>query len=121
MTKFYVGQKVLVTGNSYYGFRNKRWDKCVGKICEVNGVENGRISIYNPDEIVSCWFKPSDLELITEAPEEITVNGVTYVRKPEPEHEWKFGDVAVHEDYGVVWWDAHQTMLAMLGSYVNQK
>lgn len=37
------------------------------------------------------------------APKEITLNGTTYVLKeePEPVHEWKFGDVAVHEEYGV--------------------
>lgn len=27
-------------------------------------------------------------------PEAITYNGVNYIRKPEPEHVWKFGDWA---------------------------
>ena len=37
------------------------------------------------------------------APKEITLNGATYVLKedPKPEHEWKFGDIAVHEEYGI--------------------
>ena len=34
---------------------------------------------------------------VAEHSEEITVNGVTYVRKPEPEHVWKFGDVAINK------------------------
>lgn len=36
-------------------------------------------------------------------PKEITLNGATYVLKeePKPEHEWKFGDIAVHKEYGV--------------------
>ena len=41
------------------------------------------------------------------APKEITLNGATYVLKeePKPEHEWRFGDIATHPDYGVgiVW------------------
>ena len=41
------------------------------------------------------------MEHYTETPETLTINGVEYIRKPEPEHEWKFGDVAVHEKYGV--------------------
>ena len=41
------------------------------------------------------------MEHYTETPETLTINGVEYIRKPEPAHEWKFGDVAVHEEYGV--------------------
>ena len=43
------------------------------------------------------------LELMTAAPKEITLNGATYVLKEEPklEHEWKFGDIAIHKEYGV--------------------
>ena len=37
------------------------------------------------------------------APKEITLNGATYVLKeePKPEHEWKFGDIAVHDEDGI--------------------
>ena len=40
---------------------------------------------------------------VTDTPKEITLNGATYVLKeePNPEHEWKFGDIASHPDYGV--------------------
>ena len=42
------------------------------------------------------------MEHYTETPETLTINGVEYIRKPEPEHEWKFGDWAKHPEYGVV-------------------
>ena len=40
---------------------------------------------------------------VGDTPKEITLNGATYVLKeePKPEHEWKFGDIAVDDDYGV--------------------
>lgn len=43
------------------------------------------------------------LERYIETTKEITLNGATYVLKeePKPEHEWKFGDIAVHDEYGV--------------------
>ena len=42
------------------------------------------------------------MEHYTETPETLTINGVEYIRKPEPAHEWKFGDWAKHPEYGVV-------------------
>ena len=43
------------------------------------------------------------IEHYIEPPKEITLNGATYVLKeePKPEHEWKFGDIAIDDDYGV--------------------
>ena len=48
-------------------------------------------------------LQESQMEHYTETPKEITLNGTTYVIKEElnPEHEWKFGDIATHPDYGV--------------------
>lgn len=54
---------------------------------------NGKVVVLSQDQ----------LERYIETPKEITLNGVTYVLKeePKPEHEWKFGDIAVHEEYGI--------------------
>jgi len=37
----------------------------------------------------------------SESEPEITVDGAVYILKPEPEHEWEFGDWAWHPEYGV--------------------
>ena len=50
------------------------------------------------------WIGFDMIQPITETPEVLTINGVEYIRKPEPnpDHEWKFGDWARHPEYGVV-------------------
>ena len=101
MSKFYVGQKVLVTGSTWYP--TSATHTLVGKVSEVSTVTEDAISVYGGDKIGRYVFSPSDLQPINETPETLTINGVEYIRKPEPvvEHEWKFGDVATHEEYGV--------------------
>lgn len=101
MSKFYVGQKVLVTGCAPR--EPKLVNEMVGKVCEIKSVGGGSVLVYQEDKSDAWFFNPSYLQPINETPETLTVNGVEYIRKPEPvvEHEWKFGDVAVHEEYGV--------------------
>ena len=41
----------------------------------------------------SWWLSESEITPAEPEPE-ITVNGAVYILKPEPEHEWKFGDWA---------------------------
>jgi len=79
---FSIGDELFVTGTSCIG---NYW---VGK---------------NLGEETDTAYE-SDLELITSAPKEITLNGATYVLKEDqkPEHEWKFGDWARNPKYGVV-------------------
>lgn len=103
MSKFYIGQRVLVTRNSYYEDTNTCSAECVGEVCKVRSVSNGNVGVYTPDECDWWYFNPSDLQPINETPETLTINGVEYTRKPEPvvEHEWKFGDVATHKEHGV--------------------
>ena len=98
MGKFYVGQRVLVTSST---FNPMPWtEEMIGKICELK--ERGdRWAVFTPDKSDYWFFNESDLQPITETPETMTINGVEYVRKPDPDHEWKFGDVAVHKKYGV--------------------
>ena len=103
MSKFYVGQRVLVTGSTYFPVSGSiRMVNTVGIIEELFGPE-GAISVRRQDKLDRAWFFSSDLQPITETPEALTINGVAYIRKPEPvvEHEWKFGDVATHEKHGV--------------------
>lgn len=102
MAKFYVGQKVLVTGNSYYDFGRRETTDMFGKICSIKSVvDDGVLSVWAPEKSDYWYFNESDLQPITETPETLTINGVEYIRKPAPEHEWKFGDVAIHGLYGV--------------------
>lgn len=81
LAAFSIGEELFVTGTSCIG---NYW---VGK---------------NLGEEIDTAYE-SDLELIEATPKEITLNGATYVLKedPKPEHEWKFGDIAMHDDYGV--------------------
>ena len=101
MSKFYVGQKVLVTGPANCGVLSSDHNR-PGAI--------STIMAYDPDDRKSeyqlstgVWFPATSLQPITETTETLTINGIEYIRKPEPvvEHEWKFGDVATHEKYGV--------------------
>ena len=98
MSKFYVGQKVLVVDSTH---KPQPWTKeMIGNVCELKE-QGDRCAVFTPDKSDYWYFNESDLQPITETPETLTINGVEYVRKPEPEHEWKFGDVAVHDVYGV--------------------
>lgn len=103
MSKFFVGQKVLVTGKTYYNRDDNRGRSLVGKICEIKKELHPQYAVWEEDK--SDWWlvNESDLQPITETPKEITLNGATYVLKEgrNPDHEWKFGDVAVHDKYGV--------------------
>ena len=77
------------------------------------GVKVGDIVTVNEDD--SCVpycvlsngkvhaFMGHQIEHYIEPPKEITLNGATYVLKeePKPEHEWRFGDIATHPDYGI--------------------
>ena len=99
MSKFSKGDKARVISVD---------DRDVGKRVKV-----GDIVIINEDDSCAPFcilpngedhvFTQSQLEHYTDAPKEITLNGATYVLKeePKPEHEWKFGDIAVHEEYGI--------------------
>lgn len=100
MSKFYVGQKVLVKDCSCG--KTIQVEEMIGKVCEIKSIRND-IMVYQENKERAWHFMPSDLEPITETPKEITLNGATYVLKeePKPEHEWKFGDIASHPDYGV--------------------
>ena len=106
MSKFYVGQKVFVKHSTYYTSNTQGIEgasKIVGSIGTVRDLSFDTACVYNSDKTDWWLFNPSDLLPINETPETLTVNGVEYIRKPEPtvEHEWKFGDVAMHEKYGV--------------------
>ena len=104
MSKFYVGQKVFVKHSTYYTSNMEGIEgasKIVGSIGTVRDLSFDTVCVYNSDKTDWWRFNPSDLLPINETPETLTINGVEYIRKPEPEHEWKFGDVAVHERFGV--------------------
>lgn len=99
MSKFYVGQKVTPI---------KDKPQCAmvfkGEVCIVTSILGDLSATEGNYEINGKWhIFGSLLDPITETPETLTINGVEYIRKPEPtvEHEWKFGDVATHEKYGV--------------------
>ena len=98
MSKFYVGQKVtpIVDKPEYAGIRLGQSVKVTKVLCDVKGLEN-----YELDGIWHVYGK--FLTSVNEPPETPTINGVEYIRNPGPmvEHERKFGDVAVHEEYGV--------------------
>lgn len=99
MSKFKKGDKARVISVDSYDAKE---GVKVGDIVTVNQSDscspwvilgNGRIHCLNGNQ----------MEHYTETPKEITLNGATYVLKeePKPEHEWKFGDIAVDEEYGV--------------------
>lgn len=99
MSKFSKGDKARVISV----------DSCDAK----EGVKVGDIVTVNQSDSCSPWvilgngriycLNENQMEHYTETPKEITLNGATYVLKeePKPEHEWKFGDIASHTDYGV--------------------
>ena len=104
MSKFYVGQKVFVRDSTFLPCDGSR--NFVGRESTIKWAASdfSHYRVYN--EFYDDWFgfNPCDLMPITETPETLTINGVEYIRKPDTvvEHEWKFGDIAVHEEYGVV-------------------
>ena len=99
MSKFSKGDKARVISVDSYDAKE--------------GVKVGDIVTVNQSDSCSPWvilgngriycLTQSQMEHYTETPKEITLNGATYVLKEEskPEHEWKFGDIASHPDYGV--------------------
>ena len=101
MSKFNVGDKVFVTGSTFYP--NHGTSSFIGKFGWVMYIYEDAVIVYNEDRTDWFAFNESDLQHATETPKEITLNGATYVLKeePKPDHEWKFGDIAVHEEYGV--------------------
>ena len=49
----------------------------------------------------SRWELATSSPIPFPIPDTVTIGGVEYIRKPEPEHVWKFGDWARHPEYGV--------------------
>lgn len=99
MSKFSKGDKARVISVDNYDAKE---DIKVGDIVTVNQSDSYCPWVILGNGRIHCLTE-SQMELYTETPKEITLNGATYVLKeePKPEHEWKFGDIAVHEDYGV--------------------
>ena len=98
MAKFKVGDRVRKIDNRYLGSFPIGQELFVTGISILGNYWVGR----NFGEKTDTSYE-SDLELIAVTPKEITLNGATYVLREEqkPEHEWKFGDIATHPDYGV--------------------
>lgn len=108
MSKFKVGDRVIIEGNEPRFGRTKEMRNGVG-VVSVSPDKEG----YYGVTLDTGYFVAAKHENIhyhvevtvyTTPPSEITLNGATYVLKeePKPEHEWKFGDIATHEEYGVV-------------------
>lgn len=97
MAKFKKGDKAKVL---FIDFDDVKNGIQVGDIVTVD--EDGTTVPYviRADESRTVLMQ-KQMEHYTETPETLTINGVEYIRKPEPSHEWKFGDVAVHDVYGV--------------------
>lgn len=99
MSKFSKGDKARVTSVDY---RDVKAGVKVGDIVTVNE-DDSCVPYYVLSNGKNHPFEQSQIEHYIEIPKEITLNGATYVLKeePKPEHEWKFGDIAIHPDYGV--------------------
>ena len=102
MVKFKVGDKVKVV--STRGMLGERLP-VIGNIYKIVRVSNdSKCFKVEGFDVTGNWMN-SDCVAIpaNDSPKEITLNGATYVLKeePNPEHEWKFGDIATHPDYGV--------------------
>ena len=97
MSKFHKGDKARVISVDSYDAKE---GVKVGDIVTVNQSDSCCPWVILGNGRIHCLTQ-SQMEHYTETPKEITLNGATYVRKPEPEHEWKFGDIAVDEEYGV--------------------
>lgn len=99
MSKFSKGDKARVISVDSYD--SKEGVK-VGDIVTVNQSDSCCPWVILGGGRIYCLTE-SQMEHYTETPKEITLNGATYVLKeePKPEHEWKFGDIAVDDDYGV--------------------
>lgn len=99
MSEFKVGDKALVTGVRGHNIP-------LGEIVTVIIVDNEDEKMtykVSQEHGGDMWVYNEDIKEITATPKETTLNGATYVLKedPKPEHEWKFGDIAIHDDYGV--------------------
>lgn len=99
MSKFSKGDKARVISVDSYDAKE---GVKVGDIVTVNQSDSCSPWVILDNGRIHCLMQ-SQMEHYTEIPKEITLNGATYVLKeePKPEHEWKFGDIAVHEKYGV--------------------
>ena len=107
MSEFNVGDKVIVVGNEARFGMTKEMRNGVGVVSVSPGrdgyygvtLDTGYFVSAKPENI----YYHVEVTVYTTPPSEITLNGATYVIKeePNPEHEWKFGDIATHPDYGV--------------------
>lgn len=101
MSRFKVGQEITVSLSQGSVTR--------GKFYTVTHMNKYRYACILDDKSEVCAIS-DDFGLTREEYErkkpepEITVNGAVYILKPEPEHEWKFGDWArsVNGDIGMV-------------------
>lgn len=88
MAKFKKGDRVrCVSDNSL--------DINVGKVYLVDGYEDGRV-YFKDDAGCDRHRSAYRYELATPStiPDTVTIGGVEYVRKPEPEHVWAWGQWA---------------------------
>lgn len=102
MAKFKVGDRVRKINDDFLGSFSIGEELVVTVMLVISGILYYRVARSIGEETDSAYA--SDLKLVSETPNEITLNGATYVLKEEqkPEHEWKFGDWARHPEYGVV-------------------
>lgn len=102
MSKFKVGDKVKVV--STQGMLGERLP-VIGNIYKIVKVsDDGERFKVEGFDVLGNWMNSGRVAIpANDSPKEITLNGATYVLKeePKPYHEWKFGDIAVHEEYGV--------------------
>ena len=94
-----VGDKVVVIDRRH-GHRFN-----IGEIVEIREVIGNSKNLHycaENNEGEEWFLGKEEITAITETPEEITINGVIYIPKPQEKHEWKFGDWARHPEYGVV-------------------
>lgn len=100
MSKFSKGDKARVIS---VDDRDVELGIKVGDIVTVNE-DDSRVPFCVMSNGEVHVFMQSQIEHYIEIPKEITLHGATYVLKeePKPAHEWRFGDIAVHEEYGVV-------------------
>ena len=88
MAKFKKGDRVRCVSD-------KSLDINVGKVYLVDGYEDGRV-YFKDDAGCDRHRSAYRYELATPSPipDTVTIGGVEYVRKPEPEHVWAWGQWA---------------------------
>lgn len=84
MAKFKKGDRVRCVRPDYGKDR-------IYKIGELVTVNECSQSVFNSD---GSFFFINHWELATPIPDTVTIGGVEYVRKPEPEHVWAWGQWA---------------------------